>query len=67
MRVIDTLESVGERVQFAMIVGSVRSVRAKDDQPLRKTIVVRPYQQVHQLSSVTLVIELDDAGEEPTS
>jgi cell shape-determining protein MreC len=55
------------RTAQAMIVGSVRSVRAKDDQPLRNTIVVRPYQQIHQLSSVTLVIELDDAGEEPTS
>ncbi len=51
----------------AMIIGSVEAVEDIEDQPLRKRVVVRPMYRAHELSSVTLKIELqgDEQGGQP--
>lgn len=44
----------------AMIIGTVENVEPIEDQPLRRRIVVRPMYRAHELSSVTLKIELPE-------
>lgn len=44
-----------------MVVGRVESVEAKESEPLRNTITVRPQYHVSQVAYVTLKIELEDA------
>jgi len=41
----------------AMIIGTVSDVRAKDDQPLRRIVVVEPRFRISELSDVTLIVE----------
>lgn len=41
----------------AMIIGTVTDVRTKDDQPLRRIVIVQPRFRVSDLSDVTLIIE----------
>lgn len=45
----------------AMLLGTVESVRVKDEDLLRHTLVVRPRHQAHHLRYVTLKVELEQA------
>ncbi len=45
----------------AMLLGTVESVRVKDQDLLRNTLVVRPRHQAHYLRYVTLKVELEEA------
>lgn len=46
-----------------MLIGTIRSVRSKDNAPLRNVIVVEPRYEVVGVSSVTLLIERPSADE----
>ncbi len=46
----------------AMVIGTIESVRVKDDDLLRNRLVVRTRYRAHQLRYVTLKVELDEEG-----
>lgn len=48
-----------------MVVGRVESVKAKESEPLRNAVTVRPQYHVSQVGYVTLKIELDEAATQP--
>ncbi len=47
----------------AMVIGTIESVRVKDDDLLRNGLVVRTRYQAHELRYVTLKVELDEEGQ----
>lgn len=48
-----------------MVVGRVESVKAKESEPLRNAVIVRPQYHVSQVAYVTLKIELDETAGQP--
>jgi cell shape-determining protein MreC len=47
----------------AMVIGTIESVRVKDDDLLRNELVERCRYQAHELRYVTLKVELDEEGQ----
>jgi hypothetical protein len=56
VRLMDPPPAWPETAQ-AMVVGVVRSVRPKESEPLRNTVIIRPRFQLSQIPSVVLKIE----------